>query len=36
VGLMLPPLEPGRYVLTLEMDILNRGKVFSHRRITVY
>jgi hypothetical protein len=36
VDLMLPPLEPGRYVLTLEMDILNRGKVFSHRRITVY
>ena len=36
VDLMLPPLEPGRYVLTLEMDIPNRRKVFSHRRITVY
>jgi hypothetical protein len=35
VDVDLPPLEPGRYVLTLEMSIPNRSKVLSHRRIRV-
>jgi hypothetical protein len=36
VNVQLPPLKPGRYVLRLEMEIPNRSKVLSHRRITVY
>jgi hypothetical protein len=36
VDLDLPKLEPGRYLLRLELDIPNRNKVLSHRRITVY
>jgi len=36
VNVELPPLKPGRYVLRLEMEIPNRSKVLSHRRITVY
>ena len=35
VDLELPRLDPGRYVLRLELDIPNRGKVLSHRRIIV-
>jgi hypothetical protein len=35
VDVDLPPLEPGRYVLTLEMSIPNRSKVVAHRRIRV-
>lgn len=35
VDLELPRLDPGRYVLRLELDIPNRGNVLSHRRITV-
>jgi hypothetical protein len=36
VDLALPALDPGRYVLSLEMEIPNRGKVLAHRRITIY
>ncbi|MGW8265743.1 MAG: hypothetical protein ACWGSQ_05195 [Longimicrobiales bacterium] len=36
VDVDLPPLEPGRYVLTLEMSIPNRSKVAAHRRIRVH
>jgi hypothetical protein len=32
----LPPLEPGRYVIHLEMDTSRRSKVLSCRRITVF
>jgi hypothetical protein len=32
----LPPLEAGRYVLRLEMEIPFRSKVVSNRRITVF
>ena len=32
----LPPLEAGRYVLRLEMEIPFRSKVESHRRITLF
>ncbi len=35
VDVELPPLASGRYVLRLEMEIPNRSKVVSHRRITV-
>ena len=35
VDLELPALDPGRYVLRLELDIPYRGKVFSNRRIIV-
>jgi hypothetical protein len=36
VDVDLPPLEPGPYVLTLEMSIANRSKVLSHQRIRVH
>jgi hypothetical protein len=32
----LPPLDPGRYVLCIEMDTPVRSKVLSRRRITVF
>ncbi|MFC1575128.1 hypothetical protein ACFL5A_00580 [Gemmatimonadota bacterium] len=35
VELELPPLDPGRYVLRLEMELPYRSKVVSIRRITV-
>ncbi len=36
VDLALPNLGDGRYLLKLELEIANRTKVVSHRRITVY
>ena len=36
VDLDLPPLEPGRYVLRLELQLPNRSLVVSHRRIQVF
>lgn len=36
VDLTLPDLHPGQYILTLEMEIQNRSKVFSHRRLTLH
>jgi hypothetical protein len=32
----LPTLEPGRYVLNLELEIPSHSKVLSHRRIRVF
>jgi hypothetical protein len=36
VDLALPPLEAGRYVLRLEMEIPYRNSVVSNRRIRVF
>lgn len=36
VDVELPPLEAGRYVLRLEMEVPYRSKVMSNRRITVF
>jgi hypothetical protein len=35
IDVELPDLEPGRYVLRLEMQIPFRSKIMSNRRITV-
>jgi hypothetical protein len=36
IDVELPPLDPGRYILRLEMEIPYRSKVMSNRRITVF
>jgi hypothetical protein len=35
IDVELPTLEPGRYILRLEMEIPYRSKIMSNRRITV-
>jgi hypothetical protein len=36
VNLDLPELDPGRYLLRLEMEIPFRSKVLSERRLTIF